>query len=204
MGGRSPEVDAYIAKSPEFARPILAKIRDAFHAGCPEIEERLKWSAPSFEYKGLLGGMVAFKKHVAFGFWKSRLMEDFDRIFAKGPRASAMIARVESLADLPSKKVLVAYVKEAKRLNDEGIKEPKRAQPKRSAKVEVPADLKKALAKNAAARKTFEEFPPSQKREYVDWITEAKQAATREKRLKTAVDWMAEGKRRNWKYERKG
>lgn len=199
---RSPEVDAYIAKAPEFARPILRKIREAFHAGCPEIEERIKWGVPSFEHKGMLGGMAAFKKHVTFGFWKSRLMEDFDKIFTGKPRASMMGARVESVADLPPKTTLVAYVREAKRLNEKGVKEPKLAKPKGTIRVTVPADLKAALVKNAAARKSFEGFPPGARRDYVEWLTEAKREETRKKRLVTAIEWLAQGKRRNWKYER--
>lgn len=204
MGTRHADVDAYIAASPEFARPILEKIREAFHAGCPAIEERIKWGVPSFEYKGMLGGMAAFKRHVAFGFWKSRLMQDAAGLFSRGPKASPMGARVDSLADLPSKKVLVAYVKEARRLNDEGRKEPRRAAPRRPVRVVVPPDLAAALAKHPAARAVFEGFPPSHRREYVEWITEAKREETRRKRLRTTLEWLADGKHRNWKYERKG
>ncbi len=204
MGQRTREVDDYIAGAPAYARPILKKLRDAFHAGCPAIEERLKWGMPSFEYKGLLGGMAAFRKYVTFGFWKSRLMEDFHRELTGDPRGGMMGARVETPADLPTKRVLVAYVKEAKRLNDEGIKEPKPARPKRTIRVVVPADLKKALASNKKAQGSFTAFPPSARREYVEWLDEAKRDETRQKRLKTAVEWLAQGKRRNWKYEPAG
>jgi uncharacterized protein YdeI (YjbR/CyaY-like superfamily) len=204
MGTRNADIDAYIARAPEFARPILEKIRDAFHAGCPAIEERLKWGHPSFEYKGMLGGMACFKRHVTFGFWKSRLMEDFDRLFTRGPKSSPMGARVESLADLPSRKVLVAYVREARRLNDEGLKEPKRTAPRKPVRVVVPPELRAALAKHPGARAVFEGFSPSHRREYVEWITEAKREETRRKRLETTLEWLADGKRRNWKYERKG
>ena len=202
MGTRTALLDAYVAKSPEYARPILVKIRDAFHAGCPELEEKIKWGHASFEYKGMLGGMAVFKKHVTFGFWKSRLMDDFDKLFQRGPKSSPMGARVESLADLPAKNVLVAYVREAKRLNDEGVKEPVRAKPKRSPDVDVPPDLTAALKKNAKAKKAFEAFSPSHKREYVEWITEAKRDETRAKRLATTLEWLVDGKHRNWKYER--
>lgn len=201
MSGRSTEVDAYIRKAPEFARPILLKIREAFHAGCPGLEERIKWGAPSFEYEGMLGGMAAFKRHVSFGFWKARLMADPEGLFRGAPRASAMGVRVESLGDLPAKKVLVAYVKEARRLNEEGVKEPKLAWPRRSARVEVLTELVEALDRNPRARKTFDAFPPSCKREYVEWILEAKRKETRARRLAKTVEWLAEGKRRNWKYE---
>jgi uncharacterized protein YdeI (YjbR/CyaY-like superfamily) len=202
MGTRSAAIDTYIAEAPAEARPILQKIREAFHAGCPEIEEKVKWGHASFEYKGMLGGMAVFKHHVTFGFWKSRLMDDFDRVFQRGPRSSPMGARVESLADLPPKKVLVAYVKEAKRLNDEGIKEPVRSGPKRRAKVGVPPELTAALKRSAKARAAFEAFSPSHRREYVEWITEAKRDETRAKRLATTIEWLEDGKHRNWKYER--
>lgn len=203
MGTRTAAIDAYIAKQPDYARPILEKIREAFHAGCPDIEEKIKWGHASFEYKGMLGGMAAFKQHVAFGFWKARLMEDYDKISQRGAKSSFMGGRFESLADLPAKKVLVAYVKEAKRLNDEGIKEPLRAKPKRPVKVVVPAELTAALKKSAKARATFEGFSPSHRKEYVEWITEAKRDETREKRLVTTIQWLEEGKHRMWKYERK-
>jgi len=201
MGQRTREVDAYIAGAPEYARPILTRIRAAFHAGCPALEERLKWGVPSFEYKGLLGGMAAFKKHVTFGFWKSRLMEDYHRVFSGAPRASMMGARVVTLGDLPPRGVLVAYVKEAKRLNDDGVKEPRLARPRGTGRVTVPADLEQALAANGKARAVFRGFPPSARREYVEWLTEAKREETRARRLRTAVEWLAKGKRRNWKYE---
>lgn len=202
-GVRSPAVDAYVARAPEFARPILEQIRAAFHAGCPELEEKIKWGAPSFEYLGLLGGMAAFKRHVAFGFWKSRLMKDFEDTFGRAAGASMMRARVESQADLPSRRVLVAMVKEAKRLNQEGVKEPKLARPKGSIRVVVPADLRAALARRPQARAFFVGLPPSHRREYVAWITEAKRPETRAKRIATTLEWLAAGKRRNWKYERR-
>lgn len=201
MTQRNPAVDAFIAGAPAYARPIFTRVRAAFHAGCPQLEERIKWGVPSFEYKGMLGGMAVFKRHVSFGFWKSRLMADFEKTFGRPGRASAMGARVESVRDLPAKGVLVAFVKEARRLNDEGIKEPKRARPQRSPRVAVPADLKAALARNARAGAAFAAFSPSHKREYVEWITEAKRPATRAKRLATTLSWLAAGKHRNWRYE---
>lgn len=189
MGIRTAAVDKYIAKAPEFARPILERIREDFHAGCPDIEEKIKWGHASFEYKGMLGGMAAFKKHVSFGFWKSKLMG-----------SASIRERVESPADLPPKKQMVAWVREARRLNDDGVK-PVRARPKRPAEVVVPEDLTAALKKSAKARKTFEGFAPSHKRDYVEWIAEAKREETRTKRLATTIAWLEVGKHRNWKYE---
>jgi uncharacterized protein YdeI (YjbR/CyaY-like superfamily) len=193
MGKRIPEVDAYIAKAAPFAQPILEKIRDAFHAASPEIEETMKWSAPFFDYKGVLGNMAAFKNHVAWGFWKARLMKDGGSI--RGLRATGV-------KDLPSKKAMVELIREAMRLNDEGAKV-ERAPSTRSAKpLEVPDDLAASLKKDRKARTTFDNFSPSQKREYVEWLTEAKQDATRQKRLATAMEWIAEGKSRHWKYKK--
>jgi uncharacterized protein YdeI (YjbR/CyaY-like superfamily) len=195
---RDPRIDAYIAKSGDFARPILAHLREVVHAACPEVEETMKWSFPHFQYKGMLCSMAAFKEHCAFGFWKSSLVlgEGNDSAEAMG-----QFGRLSRLSDLPSKKVLTGYIKKAMELNEAGVKSPTRSKPKApKAELVVPDDLAAALGKNAAARATFEKFSPSNKREYVDWITEAKTQATRTRRLETAVEWMAEGKPRNWKY----
>lgn len=200
MPNQSKEVDAYIAKAPEFARPVLTKIRAAFHQGCPELEEKIKWGVPSFEYKGMMGGMAAFKHYVTFGFWKQSLMKDPKKIFQRDtPMASG---RLTSTSDLPPDKVLIAYVKEAAALNDNDVKLPRPPRAKVAAALPVPADLSKALKNNAKANATFTGFSPSQRNEYVEWITEAKQEATRTQRLDTAIEWIAQGKPRNWKYMR--
>ena len=199
MGTRDPRVDAYIAKSAEFAKPILAHLREVVHAACPEVEEAMKWSHPHFSYQGMLCGMAAFKQHCTFGFWK------FDLIVANDPASEAAMGqfgRLTKLADLPSKKVLTGYIRQAMKLNEDGVKAhwlEKRAKPKPPAK--VPDDLSAALAKNKKARTVFEGFPPGQRREYIEWITEAKRDETRLKRLAQTIEWLAEGKRRNWKYE---
>ena len=190
MGKRDPRVDAYIAKSADFAKPILEYLREAVHAGCPEVQEEIKWSVPAFEYKGPLAGMAAFKAHCMFGFWKSGLV------------GMQRLERITSLDDVPKKTELVALVKKAAKLNDEGVKvERKRSAPKPLPK--TPRDLSAALAKNKKAKVAFDQFPPSHKREYIEWITGAKAEETRRRRLEQAIEWIAEGKSRNWKYERK-
>ena len=197
MGTRDARIDAYIAKSAEFARPILAHLREVVHAACPDVEETMKWSFPHFDYKGMLCSMAAFKEHCAFGFWKGSLIVEGN----DGEKAMGQFGRITTHADLPSKKVLTAYIKKAMTLNAEGVKSPTRSKPKASTReLIVPDDLTSALAANKAARATFDKLPPSHKREYVDWITEAKTQATRTRRLETAVEWMSEGKPRNWKY----
>jgi uncharacterized protein YdeI (YjbR/CyaY-like superfamily) len=198
MGTRDKRVDAYIAKSADFARPILTHIRDIVHATCPDVEETMKWSFPHFMYKGMLCSMASFKEHCAFGFWKSSLIAT--KRESDGENAAGQFGRITKLSDLPSKKILSGYIKGAMKLNDAGVKPPSRSKPKSPKEVVVPEDLAGALKKNRQALAAFEKFSPSHKREYIEWITEAKTEATRTRRLETAVQWMAEGKPRNWKY----
>jgi uncharacterized protein YdeI (YjbR/CyaY-like superfamily) len=197
---KNPAVDAYIEKASDFARPILEKLRSAFHKGSPQLEETIKWGVPHFEYKGIVGGMAAFKKHVAFGFWKSKLMDDPEGLFDRGPRASMCSARVEDVNNIPSQKILVDYVRRAVQLNEEGTQLPTQPKRKGPIRVVVPPDLKAALAKSKRAAKAFDALAPSYRRDYVEWLTEAKTEKTRAKRLATAMEWISEGKPRNWKY----
>jgi len=197
MGTRDPRVDAYIARSAEFARPILSHLREIVHSACPDVEETLKWNAPHFMYRGMLAGMSAFKAHCAFGFWKGSLVTGGDG----GLEAQAMgqFGRITSLDDLPPKRVIAGFVKQAMKLNEEGVRNPKRRKTPKPDPV-MPAELAEALRKNPEALATFEAFSPSHRREYVDWIAEAKGEDTRQRRLANAIEWMAEGKARNWKY----
>ena len=197
-GNFNPAFDEYIAQSAEFARPILIKIRKLFHQACPEIEETMKWGFPHFEYKGLVGSMAAFKQHATFGLWKASLLKDPDKLFEAVGNTSMGGRKITSLADLPSDKVLIEYIRAAVALNEQGIKAPA---PKRTKKeLTVPHYFLAALKKNKKALATFEAFSPSHQRDYVEWVTEAKQEATRDKRLATTIEWLAQGKPRNWKY----
>jgi len=196
MGKKDPRIDLYVANAPDFAKPILTEIRGRVHAACPEVEEALKWRQPSFEYKGLMCGMAAFKEHCVFGFWKAPLVLG---AAAEGANAMGYRDKITSIADLPPKTVFKANIRKAMALNDAGIGVEK---PAKTAKppVVVPADLAAAVKKNRKAQATFEAFSPSHRREYVEWVTEAKTEATRARRLAQAVEWLAEGKPRNWKY----
>ena len=177
MGKKDPRVDAYIAKSADFAKPILNHLRELVHEACPEVEEEWKWSFPHFSYKGMFCSMASFKEHCAFGFWKSSLI--VDKNGQKIEKAMGQFGRLTKLSDLPPKKVLIEYIKLAKKLNDDGVKAPTRVKPKVPRELVVPDDLAKALKRNKTAQATFDKFSPSNKREYVDWITEAKTEATR-------------------------
>ncbi|MEY2558402.1 MAG: hypothetical protein QOE34_1827 [Verrucomicrobiota bacterium] len=198
MARKDPRIDAYIAKSAEFAKPILKHLRKVVHAGCPEVEETMKWSMPHFDYKGVMCGMAAFKQHCAFGFWKETLIFDPDKIGEK--TAMGSFGCIKSLADLPNEKTLIGYVKKAAALNEAGIKAPGRAKPKKREPIEVPDYFTAALKKNAKARKTFDNFAPSKQREYLEWVTEAKREVTRTERLASSIQWLSEGKPRHWKY----
>lgn len=199
MGERDPRIDAYIAKSPDFARPILEHLRAVIQEGCPETVETIKWGMPSFLHHGrILCGIAAFKQHCVLGFWSGRgLVGNEDR----RDDAMGQFGRIASLKDLPSKKVLVGYVKQAMKLGEERAAAPPTPRKPPKPAPATPDDLAVALKKNRKAAATYEAFSPSCKREYVEWITEAKRAETRASRLAQAVEWMAEGKQRNWKYQ---
>jgi hypothetical protein len=196
MGTRDKRIDAIIARSAPFAQPILIHLREVVHAACPDVEETIKWGMPSFSYKGPFCGMAAFKQHAVFGFWKHELVVGDDD---KAREAMGSFGCLKSLADLPSKKVLAGYVRKAAKLNDEGIKAPRRKTVRKS--IPMHPDLKKALARNPRARAAFDGFPPSAQREYLEWIDSAKTDGTRARRLEQTIEWLAEGKRRNWKYQ---
>ena len=194
---RDPRVDSYIAKAQPFAQPIMHHLRAVVHEGCPEVDETIKWGMPSFMHHGILAGMAAFKAHVAFGFWKGRLVTGDA---ARSREAMWSFGRITSLDDLPPKRQLLAMVKKAAKLNEAGAKAPRTVKHAKPV-LRLPADLATALKAKPAAKGFYATLSPSAKRDYVEWITEAKQPATRAKRVAEAVQWLGEGKRRNWKYE---
>lgn len=194
-----PRIDAYIDKAGDFAKPVLTHVRKLVHETCPDVVETLKWSMPSLEYKGILCGFASFKAHCTLMFWKQSLLESDS--FPKNKTAMGSFGRITSLKDLPSDQVLTGLIRQAMELNEKGVKvPPKAAAAKRE--VVVPEVLREALARNGKAAETFDNFPPGAKREYVEWITDAKTDATRDRRIATTVEWLEEGKRRNWKYEK--
>lgn len=202
MAAKEKIIDDYIAKSAEFAKPILTHIRELVHKTCPEVEEKMKWSFPHFDYKGeMMCSMASFKQHAVFGFWKAPLMKDPVLVQnASAETAMGHLGRITSLKDLPNDKKMTAWIKEAMLLNDKGIKLPSKPKPEKK-EIVTPDDLQKALTKNKPALKVFEAFSYSDKKEYVEWVTGAKTEVTRNKRIATAVAQTAEGKSLNWKYK---
>ncbi|HZR23729.1 MAG TPA: YdeI/OmpD-associated family protein [Vicinamibacterales bacterium] len=199
MSTRDKRVDAYIARSQDFAKPILTHIRETIHEVCPDVQETIKWGMPSFDYKGPFISMAAFKQHATLGMWKSKL------IFGPQGERDAMgnFGRITSVKDLPPKKTLIGYIKKAMALNDQGVKVSMRKKSGPATPLKVPPVLAAALKTNRKAQEAFDAFPTGQRNEYITWIGEAKTDETREKRLATAIEWIAEGKPRNWKYMRK-
>lgn len=202
MGKKDKRVDAYIEKAQPFAKPILKHLREMVHKGCPGVEETVKWGMPGFDYKGPFCSMASFNEHAVFGFWKASLMKDAEKMKDNQQNAMGHAGKIKSVSDLPSDKVLTSWIKEAAKLNDEGVKLPPRKKTEKK-DIVVPDYFTKALVKNKKALKVFEGFSPSHKREYLEWITTAKTEETRNKRMNTALEWMAEGKGLNWRYERK-
>ena len=204
MAKKEKAIDSYIAKSADFAKPILTHIRELVHKACVDVEEKMKWSFPHFDYKGeMMCSMAAFKQHAAFGFWKASLMKDPVLVEnAKSESAMGHLGRLCSLKDLPSDKKITAWIKEAMALTDKGIKIVK-PKPVEKKELVVPDYFTAALKKNKKASAVFDAFAYSHKKEYLQWITEAKTEETRNSRMATAMEWMAEGKPRAWKYQKK-
>jgi len=200
---KDPSIDAYIHKSEDFAKPVLEHFRALVHKACPNVQETIKWGFPHFDYLDMpMTSMASFKKHCAVGFWKAALMKDSEKLIrmAKTEEAMGHLGRITSLKDLPKDTVILKYIKDAMKLNEQGIKLSSKTDPATKKELEVPVDFMKALKKNKKALKAFEGFSNTNKKEYLLWVTGAKTEATRLSRLDTAVEWMSEGKIRHWKY----
>ncbi len=204
MGTKDKRIDAYITKSADCAKPIMKHLRSLIHKTCPDVSETIKWGMPSFDYKGPFIGFAAFKKHAVLGFWKAAVMKDSKLLTGKDSKGSmGNLGRIESIGDLPKDSVLTKWIKEAMKLNDDGVKFVRYQKPKHERKeYTMPDYFLKVLNKNKKAKLTFDNFSPSNKREYLEWICEAKTEETRNKRMATAVEWLTEGKSRNWKYQK--
>lgn len=195
-------VDAYIAKSAPFAQPILEHLRKIVHAAAPQVTEGIKWGFPFFDYKGPVCHMSAFKQHMAFGFWKASMLNDPNGLLQKDEPSAGSLGKITSLLDLPSDDILIDFIKQAVHINEKDIKpaEKKASKPKEA--IEMPADFADLLAANPKAQAAYNNFSPSHKREYLEWIVDAKSDATRQKRLQTAIEQIVEGKSKNWKYQK--
>ena len=199
---RIKDVDTYIQAKPDFARPILTKLRDIIEQAAPDAEEAIKWRVPCYTSHGLLCSMAAFKQHVNFGFFNAQLIDDPHNLFDSDNETMTSL-KFNSIADLPDDAILLDYIQRAVAKNEalktQGCTKPKPKKDK--AELERPEDLSAALNQNEAALQHFEQFSYSKQKDYIQWITSAKREATRQKRLATAIEWISEGKSKNWKYE---
>ena len=200
MKHTDPRVDEYIKNAAPFAQPILKHIRELMHKGCPELTETIKWGMPHFDYHGTIGSMAAFKEHAVFGFWKEDLIPGMKQ-YIKEKEAMGSWGRITSLDGIPPDDEIIEFVRIAAKLNEEGVKSPKR-KPK-PVVVHMPEDFMQAIRANPKALETYENFSPSNKKEYAEWINDAKSEETRQTRMETAIDWMSDGKPRMWKYMKK-
>ena len=208
MEGFNPKVDAYIAKAQPFAQPILDHIRKLVHKACPGVSESIKWSRPFFEYQGvILANMSAFKEHCSFGFWGQEIGAVLRKAGAVKDGAMGSLGRISGVDTLPPEKQLIAWVRQAAAFVDSGNYTSPIAARNKIVKATKPAlqrppEFEKALRKSKKASAVFEALTPSCQREYIEWIAGAKRPETRDQRIATAVAWIAEGKRRNWKYQK--
>ncbi|HUN66134.1 MAG TPA: DUF1801 domain-containing protein [Bacteroidota bacterium] len=204
MGRKDPRIDKYIAGAGAFARPILSHLRSLVHSASPGVTETMKWGMPFFEYHGIVGGMGAFKSHCTFFLWKPSKLNDPEGILKKKERAAmGQFGRLTGLKDLPADRHLREFIRQICRRNEAG-ELPKPVRRTKKGPVVVPAGLMTALRKNRRALRAFGEFSDAHRREYSEWISEAKREETRAKRIATAVRWISTGKGRNWRYEKKG
>ena len=196
-------VDAYIAKAAPFAQPILKHLRQLVHSVSPLLTEAMKWGFPFFDYNGPVCQMASFKQHMGFGFWKQKQLNDPGKLIKEEDGTAGSFGKITSLNELPADEILIDFIKQAMELNKPENKKPavkKATAPK--AAIEMPVDFADLLAANPKAQEVYDKFSPSHKREYLEWIVDAKSDATRQKRMETAVEQIVEGKSRHWKYQR--
>lgn len=204
MAHLDERIDDYIDESREYARPILAYLRQLVHAACPEVTETMKWGFPHFDYKGMYASMAAFKEHCSFGFWKGSLLDDPRGLLTlSGDSGMASFGKVRKIADLPSDDVLLEFLIQAMDLNERGVNVPRPVKEKVLETMPLPPELERGLTSSPRAAATFRSLSHSGRNDYIRWINDAKTAPTREKRLLTTVEWLEEGKSANWKYQKK-
>lgn len=195
MAEKNPRVDAYIARAAPFARPILEHFRALVHRVCPGATEDIKWGFPHFLHHGMLCSMAAFKAHCALGFWRPEIR----KLAGREEEGMGHFGKLTRLEDLPSDAQLTSWIKASAELNARGVKIKRERKPRPA--LRVPSVLARALRGDAKAAANFKALSKNGRNEYIEWITEAKTAATRDRRLATTVQWLAQGKTRYWQYK---
>ena len=186
---KSENVTTYIENAASFAQPILSKIREIVHQACPEIEENLKWSFPHFNYRGkIICSMAAFKQHCAFTFWLAAQLKDQDKILQRGESQKSMghLGKLQSPDQIPDQNILINYIHEAINLSQAESRVVRKLTDR--TEIKIPVELEAALKKNKEVYRKFDQLPYSHRREYVNYITEAKKADTRERRITKTIE----------------
>ncbi len=202
-----PRIDAYLLQAQPFAQPILRHLRKLIHQACPEAEETIKWSRPFFQYRGaILCNIAAFKHHCSFGFWGEEIGAVLRQAQVLRGDAMGSLGHITSLADLPSDALMLGWIRQAAAFVANGeytspVAARRKVAKPAAAPLSSPAEFTSALRANRQAASAFASFSRSAQREYVEWIADAKRPQTREKRIATAVEWISQGKQRNWKYQ---
>src|SRR5438270_1264994 len=180
------DVNDSLANAPEGTRPILVRLRRIFRQASPKLEEAIKWGVPCYLFKGPVGGFAAYKQHVSWGLWKSRALNDPEGLLGRG--VSVMAGKITKVSEIPPAAKIIALIEQVIALNEAGIKSPKPPEP------ELPADFAAAMKKAGKAARHYAAFTPARKWQYVNWVTQAKRAETRAKRIEIAVERIGEGK----------
>lgn len=198
MSNHNKKVDEYIFKMADFAKPILTHLRQIIFETCPDVEEDIKWGIPHYGYKGdHLVMMAGFKQHCSFSLYKAELMKDkMIQESVKAGKKFGYMDKVKDLSELPNKKVLTAYIKEAMELNSSGISKPKVV--KEKVEVVAPKEFIEALEQDKIAFSVYESKSPSFRKNYIIWIADVKTDETRQKRITQSLEWIREGKDRFW------
>jgi uncharacterized protein YdeI (YjbR/CyaY-like superfamily) len=201
MANKDKRIDVYIDNSPDFARPVLIHLRHLVHTACPNVEETTRWGFPHFDHKGMMCSMASFKNHCAFGFWKASLMKDAEVLIYNNQKAMGHAGKIQRLPDLLSDHIIILQIKEAMELNEDGIKLPERKNEDKRPLIITPDSLKKEFVRNRKASNTYKNLNFAHKTEYIEWIEDAKNEVIKQKRILTTIEWLMEGKTRNWKYD---
>lgn len=196
MNEASENITAYIEKAtPEFKEVMIA-LRSVLNNPNFDIKEDWKWGAPNFNNEGMICWLAHFRNHVGMNFFKGTLIKDKYNLFThyREEKGNRQLKFSDINQIIPEQ--IEYYIEEAIKLNQENIKVVKK-----EIDTSLPLDLETELNNNPKAKMFFESLAPSYKRDYIEWIEEAKREATRTKRLATTMEWLSEGKKKNWKYE---
>jgi len=190
-------IDEAFSKFTGFQKEYCNHLRKLIHKAMPDVKEDWKWG-PNFNVNGMVCGVWGFKDHVKLVFFKGSAMKDTYKLFNQGKENEGNRSINFSSADKIDDKKIIEYLKEAAEINRKGIK-----LVKKEIKVVMPAILVKALNKDKASKTYFESLAPSHRRDYADYISQAKQEETQLRRLDKVMEMLTDKRTLNDKYMKK-